>query len=71
MSSNTSTPRDDDSKNLTIAERRRRVIEFLETDVWPTIPPEYRGRMPTRAEEDEVLGYGSQSADPSERLRRQ
>lgn len=31
---------------------------FLENEVWPLIPPDQRGRRLTRAEEDEILGYG-------------
>ena len=39
-------------------ERRKRVLRFLETRVWPTIPKEQLGRRLTRQEEDEILGYG-------------
>lgn len=45
-------------KGPSIAERRLRVIRFLKRDVWPTIPSEFLGRRPTRAEEDEILGFG-------------
>ena len=38
--------------------RRARVLRYLEKRVWPTIPAEERGRRLTRAEEDEILGYG-------------
>lgn len=41
-----------------LAERRARVLRLLETKVWPTIPKDQRGRRLTRAEEDELLGYG-------------
>ena len=41
-----------------IAERRVRLLKFLETKVWPTIPKRQLGRRLTRAEEDELLGYG-------------
>ena len=41
-----------------IAERRRRVLRFLETKVWPSIPKKELGRRLTRAEEDDILGYG-------------
>ena len=41
-----------------VAERRARVLRFLEKEVWPTLPPDRLGRRPTRAEEDEILGYG-------------
>ena len=41
------------------ADRRQRVLRFLEKKVWPTVPKAERGRRLTRAEEDEILGYGS------------
>ena len=39
-------------------ERRARVLRFLEKSVWPTLPADERGRRLTRAEEDDILGYG-------------
>ena len=39
-------------------ERRARVLRFLEKKVWPTLPDKERGRRLTRAEEDDILGYG-------------
>lgn len=41
-----------------VRERRQRVVKFLERTIWPTIPKEFRGRRPTSAEEDAILGYG-------------
>ena len=41
-----------------IAQRRARVLHFLETEVWPTLSAEERGRRLTSAEEDEILGFG-------------
>lgn len=41
-----------------VRERRRRVVQFLQRDVWPTIPKKFLGRRPTGAEEDAILGYG-------------
>ena len=38
--------------------RRARVLRFLEKKVWPTLPKGQSGRRLTRAEEDEILGYG-------------
>ena len=40
------------------ADRRVRVLRFLEKKVWPTLPKHTRGRRLTRAEEDAILGYG-------------
>jgi len=45
-------------KGAGTAERRARLLKFLETRVWPTIPKKQLGRRLTRAEEDELLGYG-------------
>ncbi len=39
-------------------DRRARVVRFLETRVWPTIPKPHRGRRLSREEEDAILGYG-------------
>lgn len=38
--------------------RRARVMRFLEKKVWPTLPKGQKGKRLTRAEEDEILGYG-------------
>jgi antitoxin VapB len=39
-------------------DRRARVLKFLQKKVWPTLPKSQVGRRLTRAEEDEILGYG-------------
>jgi antitoxin VapB len=45
-------------KGPATAERRARVLRFLETKVWPALPKQQLGRRLTRKEEDEMLGYG-------------
>jgi len=45
-------------KSVSSATRRARVLRFLEKKVWPTVPKAQVGRRLTRAEEDEILGYG-------------
>jgi antitoxin VapB len=45
-------------KGPSVAERRRRVVQFLKKDVWPTIPKKFLGRRPSRPEEDAILGFG-------------
>ena len=40
------------------AERRKRVLTFLERRVWPSIPKNQLGLRLTRQEEDDILGYG-------------
>lgn len=44
------------------AERRQRILALLERSVWPKLPRGERGRRLTRAEEDEILGYGPEGA---------
>ena len=39
-------------------DRRAGVLRYLETEVWPTVPEQERGRRLTRREEDAILGYG-------------
>jgi antitoxin VapB len=39
-------------------DRRARVLTFLEKKVWPGLPKSQVGHRLTRAEEDEILGYG-------------
>ena len=39
-------------------DRVSRLKRFLETEVWPTIPPEELGRKMSREEEEQILGYG-------------
>ena len=43
-------------------QRERALREWLERDVWPTIPPAVRGKPLTREEEEELLGYGEHGA---------
>lgn len=43
-------------------DRRAQIRHWLETEVWPQVPPEVLGRRLTRAEEDEILGYGPAGA---------
>lgn len=41
------------------AERRAdRFMRFLKEEIWPQIPPEERGKRMTKAEREEILGYG-------------
>lgn len=35
-----------------------RLRRFLESEVWPRVPARELGRRLTRAEEDEILGFG-------------
>ena len=45
-------------KTPSIDERRARVLRLLAKKIWPMLPAGERGRRPTQAEEDEILGFG-------------
>jgi len=45
-------------KGKSADQRRARILKFLEKKVWPTLHGGDRGRRLTRAEEDDILGYG-------------
>ena len=45
-------------RSASTGDRRARVLRFLEKKVWPTLPKKQRGRRLSRAEEDDILGYG-------------
>jgi antitoxin VapB len=38
--------------------RKESLLQFLEREVWPNIPPGELGRVLTREEEDDILGFG-------------
>ncbi len=37
---------------------RKSLREYMEQNVWPMIPPQELGRVMSRKEEDQILGYG-------------
>jgi antitoxin VapB len=45
-------------KGSSAGDRRKRVLAFLEKNVWATLPKAERGRRLSRNEEDAILGYG-------------
>jgi antitoxin VapB len=38
--------------------RRGDLARFLETQIWPQLPKELRGKPISKAEREEILGYG-------------
>ena len=38
--------------------RLAQVLDFLEREIWPTIPPKLLGRGVTKSERERLLGYG-------------
>lgn len=48
-----------DARGGSRAQRRKDLRRFMETEIWPLIPEQERGRPPmTKAEREEILGYG-------------
>ena len=45
-------------QSASTGQRRARVLRLLEKKVWPALPPAEKGRRLSRAEEDEILGFG-------------
>ena len=45
-------------RHVSTDNRRTRVLRFLKKKVWVTLPKAQIGRRLSRAEEDEILGYG-------------
>jgi antitoxin VapB len=42
----------------TVPRRTERLRKYLETEVWPNLPPEVRGKRVSKDEWEEILGYG-------------
>jgi antitoxin VapB len=42
----------------TAAERKRRLEDLLQREIWPQVPAEQLGRGVTRHEREAILGYG-------------
>jgi antitoxin VapB len=45
-------------KAVSTDSRRSRVLRFLESRVWSSLPRSQRGRRLSQAEEDRIIGYG-------------
>ncbi len=39
-------------------ERDRRALRFLQEEIWPQIPDDFRNAVITKADREEILGYG-------------
>jgi len=44
------------------AQREERLTRFLEEEIWPLIPPEELGKAVSKAEREEILGFGEHGA---------
>lgn len=38
--------------------RLAQALDFLEREIWPSIPPRFLGRRVTKTERERILGYG-------------
>lgn len=38
--------------------KKERLLRFLETELWPSVPADQLGKRLTKAEEEEILGIG-------------
>ena len=38
--------------------KQKSLLQYLEREVWPFVPPTELGRVLSRQEEDDILGYG-------------
>ena len=47
------------SRRGTRNDRREKLKNLLEQEIWPNIPKEQLGKRLTRKEEDKIFGYGS------------
>jgi len=39
-------------------DRKKRLVRFMEEEIWPLVPDKEKGRALTRRKKDEILGYG-------------
>ena len=42
--------------------RYRAVRRLLQTDIWPKVPAEQRGKAPSKQEREQILGYGEEES---------
>ena len=45
-----------------VTQREERLTRFLEEEIWPLIPPNQLGRPVSKAEREEILGFGEDGA---------
>jgi antitoxin VapB len=45
-----------------VKQREERLNRFLEEEIWPLIPPDQLGRPVSKAEREEILGFGEDGA---------
>jgi antitoxin VapB len=45
-----------------VRQREERLTRFLEEEIWPLIPPDQLGKPLSKAEREEILGFGEHGA---------
>ena len=45
-----------------MTQREERLTRFLEEEIWPLIPPDQLGKPVSKAEREEILGFGQDGA---------
>jgi antitoxin VapB len=52
----------DSLPGLPVSQREQRLTMFLEEEIWPLIPPDQLGTPVSKADREEVLGFGEHGA---------
>jgi antitoxin VapB len=47
---------------LSVQQREERLTRFLEEEIWPLVPPDQLGKPVSKAEREEILGFGEHGA---------
>ena len=47
---------------LSVQQREERLTRFLEEEIWPLVPPDQLGKPVSKAEREEILGFGGHGA---------
>lgn len=42
----------------TVRQREERLTRFLEEEIWPLVPPDQLGKPLSKAEREQILGFG-------------
>jgi antitoxin VapB len=46
----------------TVRQREERLTRFLEEEIWPLVPPDQLGQPLSKAEREQILGFGNDGA---------
>ena len=47
---------------LSVQQREELLTRFLEEEIWPLVPPDQLGKPVSKAEREEILGFGEHGA---------